>query len=760
MSNPLTLIGGQTAFGTAIDNTGTDVFSIYGSGNTITTGQNVYGTAGNLNVFGNPFGNFGAGYAADFATTINIGNSSGVVDQITLDGSSNVVQTSAGASITNGSLVNILFDPLPFPTEDIYPNDGAGWNTVNLSAASSAITVGDQATDPSGNNSATIANVGGVTSVDLTGAYDYVKLTGDVADTVITSDNTDGGAGYATVSVGAADDDAFGNTSQICIADNYNTVFVGDANAMVAGGNSYNTVQTGDGNDGVYLWGGNNSVTVGGGNDTVSIHGGVSSVNIAGVDWQGGPDVDSDSSMPTANDTVWLDGTNDTVVAGDENVTVSGSDGNSVFNLGNGNDNITAGGSLNNITVGAGTNQILLNGNYNNIKVNDKSGAGFDTIYLGAGIGDVIWLDHAAGAIYGTGTGTTWITQSASATNSVSINLNNGTGIISLGDGINIVKANGNFSQINVGDGGNSITALGSNDHIFAGNGDDVIKAGNSASILAGSGNDTVTTGTSSYVKLGGGMDIVSVGGGSKVTVGNGNDKITSNGAGGNILVVGGNGNDTVSLAGSGNTVFLGNGNDSVSSTGGNAFVTVGSGNDTVNVGANSSVFVGANSSSNDTVNVGAGSTVRSTGGSETINGTSNDQFFLNNLVSPSNLLVTGSGNSIALGGNSSANVTLNAAQENDTVTVQAQYNAGPNNGAYSGTVTIANFGQTSVLDLQSLYASDNTALNSFSAVTSHVQTVGGNYELALKGGGAIYFTDQGALSSGQFNFTTNHGLV
>jgi hypothetical protein len=757
MTNPITMTGGQFALGTAVDNTGTDVFSLYGMQNTIVTGTT--GSAGNLYVFGNPFGNApnSPALAEDGATTIDIGNSTAVTDQITLDQSYNLVASSPSTSIT-GSSVNIMFDPQPFYTYWL-PNDGAGFNTVNLNAATSIITVADDAIDPAGHNSATIANAYGKTSVELTGAFDNVVLTGDKADTVVTGANTYGSGGNANVSVGALDDDAFGYKSSITVAGSNNNIFVGDANATIGGGYSNNTVAVGDGNDSVTLYGSWNSVTVGGGSNTVSLGGGNSLVNILGFDWTGGPPTpgDPDPLSSSPNDFVYLSGMYNTVNATYENVTIDPSSGYSLFNLGNGDNNVTANGDKNTVNVGDGTNVITLSGNSNGITVTDPTGSGSETINLGGGSSDSVSLDMAGGSVIGTGLGTTWVNQDPTATNSVMVNLNNGRGVISLGDGINIVKANGNLSKILVGDGANNITALGAGDTITAGNGGDIINAGFKANVSAGNGNDNVTTGGLSKVVLGDGQDTVSVGGGSAVTVGNGNDTITSNGPGGFIKVTGGNGNDGVTLAGIKNSVTLGNGSDTVTSTGFGAVVSVGSGNDTVTTGNHSFVTIDtAGAAATDSVTVGDGSTVVAGGGYQTINGTSGDKFYLNDLLNPSNINVTGSNNLVALGENSSATVTLNNSQVGDVVVVQGADTAG----TYTGTVTIANFGQNSQLDLQTLFAHDGTALNNWGAVASHLTGSAGNYQLALAGTGVINFTNAGAMNPGQFVFTSNYGAV
>ena len=647
MTTPILLPGGTAAFGTAIDNTGTDVFSIYDADNAVFAG------AGNLQVYGNPLGNLLPPpiLIPDTRTTVTLKNATGVNDAITIDGSNNLVRM-PGALLTN-AVVTVKIDTFVSAT-------GQGGNavTLNLAGASiAAVTVGGNL--PAGGNLASIANAGGTTAVALSGAGNTVTLTGDIANTVTTGLST-AGFGAALISIGAPDDNAFASNSTVTVAGNTNRVTIGDAAASVTGGVNANVITAGDGNDFITLAGTGNLVLLGGGNDTVNIGGGGATILILGVDLlnlpafadpsgaPGDPPTPDDSAVPISpNDVITIAGVLNTVAATYENVTLNGGAGQANVALGNGNDNVALGGNHNTVAIGSGTNSLTLSGDSNVFTVIDASGIGFDTVSLGAGQGDTINLGGAGGSIIDTGTGKTTVTQSSSATSNVFINLNNGTADITIGDGTSIIMAGGDNSTVRVGHGANNITAKGAHASITGGNGNDTVKAGGFAwvnvgagadsittgatsTVTAGNGNETIVTGSNSAVTGGNGQDKVTVGGGSTVALGNGADTIallggasfvtigqtfvhsneTVTGFGnGNVINAPGDGNDVISLTGNADKITLGNGRDSVTVIGAGATVSLGNGNDSaIKTGATSTVTAG--NGHDDTVSVGAGSTV------------------------------------------------------------------------------------------------------------------------------------------------------
>ena len=389
-----TLTGGEFQAGNAIDNTQTDQFQVYGSGNIIET------IGGNLIVNGGSLAPFGQ----DTATTIFQGTSFGVTDQITLDGGGNTLD---GLGSLFGSTVTYTV------------KGGGGANSVSLN------------------------NFGGTTTLSLGGPGNTVILNGDAANKITST------GGGASVSVGSSDDNLFGNSTSIYLGGTGNKVSGGDEDFLVKGGQG--RVVLGDGTNSVILGGGGNNVTVGGGNNTINAGGSTATVNIVGVDGTNGPvyapDIFDGPVPPSPTDYVTIAGTKDKVTATYENViifgtavtsaaTISLGDGNNAIILGgtggntvtvgNGANSINATGSSSSYKLGDGPNGVTLSGNSNLVSVTDPAGVGLDKVQLGAGQNNKVSLDHAAGSVAGTATvGTTRVTQTGH--NAVTVNLNNGT---------------------------------------------------------------------------------------------------------------------------------------------------------------------------------------------------------------------------------------------------------------------------------------------------------------------------------------------
>ena len=172
-------------FGTALNNTQTDNFFNFGTGNTIV------GEGGNINVIG---------LTTDSNTAVILNSTTGaitgVTDNFTLDGNTNSLTDSTA---TSGSTINFTV------------NGGGGANTVDVTNAStSTITV--SATGPAGGNSVTIDNAGGTNTVSLGGLVNAVTLNGDATNTATFT------AGSATVTIGSSDDNLFGNASTVTFA--------------------------------------------------------------------------------------------------------------------------------------------------------------------------------------------------------------------------------------------------------------------------------------------------------------------------------------------------------------------------------------------------------------------------------------------------------------------------------------------------------------------------------------------------------------
>ncbi len=691
-----TLTGNEFEAGSAIDNTQTDQFTIIGPNNIVLE------NGGNLIVKGYYSGTYGL----DTGTTVMLGTAFAVNDQITLNGSGNAL---VGNGPLFGSTVNFTVSGL---------GSGLGMNTVSLD------------------------NAFGMTTISLGGINNTVMLNGDAINSVSLGDS--GGS----VLIGSYDDNLFGFTSTVSLSGDGNTVAGGDEDFTVSGGVNANTVALGDGTNSVSLSGVNNTITVGGGNNTINAGGSGAVVAITGVDgvsaptFAAGADLADAPVPPSPTDWVIIAGTGDQVVGTYENVDVLGlgvtsnatitlGDGNNIIvlkgtggnkvSLGNGGNAINATGDASLYMLGSGKNAVTLSGNTNTISVNDPTFLGFETVQLGAGRNDVVKLDHAGGTITGTAfIGVTTVTQTGP--NAVNVNLNYGTGNISLGDGNDTVNANGAGSSIVLGNGADVVTANGAGTHVTVGNGNDKVTAnGINAVVKAGNGNDSVMANGANAV----------------VTVGNGNDSIWANGN--NAHVTAGTGNDTIYANGNFAAVTVGN----LSLLNGNVFLSA--------LGSGDHLLVNASPTSVDTVNMGSNDALRITNGRDTIscNG-AGDSIFANNLHPGSVINTVANNTAINLGMNSSAYVHLNPVGTGEVITVQALTSAP----TYTGTVDISGFGLGDKLDLQGL------GFTSFAGVISHM-TFGPLHDtLSLGGGGAIMFDKPTAFSASEFVFTSAHGPV
>ena len=568
MSNPIwTLTGGMFEAGTSVDNTQTDTFNIFGTGNTV---LEQYG-----NLLANGGNGAGFGSSWDSNTTITIGGSD-VTDNITLDGGTNAV---------SGTL---------------------SYSTVNYTVTGLNGTLGG--------NSAKLDNSGGQTTVSMTGDFNSVTLNGDATNSVSFSGDDN------TVLVGSQDDDNFGYSTTINLSGDENvvgspggegTAAAGDENFTITGGTDGNNIYLGDGNNSVSLSGVGNFISVGGGDNSINAGGSGAIVQILGSELSNATafppgddpaDLAYVTSSPT--DSVTISGAGDQVSATYENVNVVGLAVTSaaIITLGNGNNNVLLGGTGgNNVTlgnggnsinasgnasiyrVGSGTNAITLSGNNNAIIVNTPPGTGTDTVQLGVGTGDMVNLGAAGGSVtawapFGT---TTHVMQIGSR--SVTVNLHGGTGIITLGDGNDHVTANGNVSTIHLGNGNNTINAGGNHDHVFVGNGSNTITAnGANDTIIGGNGNDTVTAG----------------GPGTSITLGHGNDVVTATSGDTVTILSAPTATDSVTV-GNNNTVAVTHGTSTITGGAGNTFVLNGLNAHSViyENGNNNLTFIGSDSS-------------------------------------------------------------------------------------------------------------------------------------------------------------------
>ena len=688
-----TLVGGMFVAGTAIDNTQTDYFAVFGANNTILE------QFGNLVVNGGNGACFGLGW--DTNTSITIGGT-GVTDSITLDGGGNSLQGTVSGAVV---------------TETVGGNNGSA-----------------------GGNSVTLTNRLGITGLSLGGANDSVILNGDASNSVLLG----GAAGF--VQIGSADDGLFGYRSSVGLTGAGNVVVGGDENLSVTGGSDGNLVVLGDGNSNIILTGGANIVSVGGGNNTISVSGGLSTIVIQGIDGTSPPafvpdagDAPFVTASPT--DDITIAGANNFVAATYENVNVLGQnvaaatvnlgDGNNTVllggiggntvTLGNGDNLIDATGDGSFYQLGAGANVVTLNGDANTVLIQDPLGVGTDAVSLGSGVGDLVNLAAAGGSVAETGSGSSTTTVVQTGARAVTASLGGATAIVSLGDGNDSVTANGAMSTIILGGGNDTITANGSQDLVVAGGGNDTVAAnGDQSTVILGNGDNNV----------------IANGVQAQVMVGNGNNTILADGSG--------------PSPGAGAQITAGSGTNSITADGNDSTVTVGvvgavppSGNLTLSAtGSNDSLKVNASAASTDTITVGSDDVLSVMNGTATITGTAGNSFVLNGLNSGSTVYEIGNSNMTFLGSDSCALIHLNPASTGDVLTVQG----GPGK-TYAGAVEISGFGNNDQVDLQGLVGAvthaDFGSLSGnalFTAVLANMQDGPIGDTVALVGGGSLKF--------------------
>ena len=671
MGTSKSLTGGQTAIGTSVDATDTDQFVVSGLDNSIESG------AGNLSVNGS--------FGLDSATRVELtSGSSAVVDTVSLDGGSNIVAMAAGAVLADAS--------------------------IDVTVASGEAN--------SGNNYVQLENAGGTTSVRLSGPGDTVVLNGDANNTVALAPDSAGGS---SVVIGAVHDQEFGYASDVTLTGGNNKLFVGDEDATVIGSTD-DLIFLGDGTNNVVVDGTGATIIAGGGNNRIDAGSGEAKVLLLGAD-----DLLVPGSGPlaeTPEDVIKLGGTDNTVFATYENLTIEGNfASDSLISLGNGNNTVTMSGQGNVVLVGTGTNSITFSGSNNDLSVQDPTGTGTESVFLGTSSGNAVSLDAAGGTVTGTDTSSSTLNTIAQVgSEHVSLDLASGAGLISLGDGSDEVTANGNKTSIALGNGVDTVTA----------NGD-------ATDVTVGSGNDSVTAN----------------GAGSEVSVGDGNDMIFAGGQG--AFVKAGDGNDFIFAGGMRTTIIVGNGKDLVVANSDYASVTAGSGNATITAaGDHSSVTIAGKSATSDFVTIGGDATMRATAGTYQVTVADGDNvIFLNATNVGTALTVSGNGNHAVLGDDASAMVQLDPSAIGGVVTVQAA-SAG---GTYAGVVSVTGFTGADLLDLEGLNGANGTALDSLGRVAANTTVGAGSLTIALLGGGSIHL-DTSTLAGANLILGTQTGAV
>jgi hypothetical protein len=724
-----TLTGDQFESGSAIDNTQTDQFILTGASNYVETiGGNIKVTGVNTPTYG-----------PDTNSTVLLAASNGITATVALHGADNTVMG---------------LDPL-YDSTVSYTVSGLG----SLGGA----------------NLLSLDNIGGTTTASLAGPMNAVSLNSDATNTISTGESL-AGVGDADITIGMPFDDNFGWTTSVTAAGSGNIISVGDADATVSGGTNGNSIALGDGENSVTVSGTGNTISTGGGDNTINAGGSGATVTILGVDGESLPAfvADYDDPVPSdPNDVVTIAGTGDVVTATYEDVTVLGTGvtsaatvtlgggNNTILLNGTGDDDITVGGGTNSIrasgnmnilALGAGDNQIVLSGNGNVATVTDPTGTGTDNFQIQGGVGDTITLGMAGGSVTGTATtGVTTISQGLTSLNQVNVNLGNGVGKVTLGNGHDTVTANGAASTISVGSGADTLTANGAGDKVTFGNGSDTVTANGSSDVITGgNGSSTITAngngdaitlgngankltalGTGDTIKVGNGANVISGGSLATITAGSGNNTIT---AGGSSKITAGNGNDTVTANGNGNTVNLGSGNDTVSA-----------------LGTGNTVTIGATSLSVDSVSLGASDSLAISGGTDTINlAGAGDTVRMDNLLAGSVLTANGNNSMLFIGSNSSEDVKLNPAGTGESLTVQALTSSK----AYSGLIEVSGLGVGDTVNL------DGLGFSSFAGVLAAMKFTPTQDVLALQGGGHIAFDMPTAFSPTEFKFSSTFGAV
>ncbi len=508
MPTPIVGYGNDFLFGTASDNTETDLFQLFGPNNTIYTPG-----GGNLDVVGGTL----APYGQDTATSIYIGDTyDSVAVNVALDGSKNTIAGNDGGgtyAYLSDSTVNIKVSGPP-------TGAGTGFNYVGLD------------------------NAGGSTHIVLNGAYNTVLLNDDATNFVAM------GRGHATVNIGYPDDDtAYGYSTIVNLGGGHNSVTGGDANFKVKDPNKggHNTVSLGEGNDAVSVLGLYNLIEVGGGSDQIVAGSGDDIVYLGGNDTE----PSENEYYPPGNDTVQIYNMYNLVSqtstgSNDANVSVTGGTGYNTVLLGNGMDAVSLGGSYNYVSLGYGNDYVNMPGDYNTITAGD----GNDIVALGGGSDNSVTLGNGDDTVTGTG----------------------GDNTVTLGNGSDVITLSGAFESITAGNGNDTVTANGSGDTITLGSGNDNVTALGSDDTItinaAPYSHDNVNIGSNSLLTINSGIDNVTAQGNDTINI-NGSqlgsninlvapndDLFLADNASTNVNMALSGGNDMLTVTGSGSPGF------------------------------------------------------------------------------------------------------------------------------------------------------------------------------------------------------------
>ncbi len=424
-----------------------------------------------LNVHGDAYDD-GNGYNAQFSVSVDGQQIGGVLTTGSRDTFNTQAFTlrgtfGAGAHTITVTFLNDAFGTGPGQDRNLYVDTAINGGLVTELHTPLFYT---------GSSTTFTANVPGATLTGSTLAgqmENYAILSGTPGNDSITAQG-DGN----NVILGTAGDKQNGQTDQVGIAGNRNTVVAGDENTTVTGTGTGTGLTLGNGNETVTLDGAGTFLEVGVGTNTIALTGGSANVLIGGS-----------STVTRFKDSVTIDGENNRVsarvtngkfvTAGD--VTITGGSGHGTFYLGAGTGTISTGGLYNTISVGYY--------DYGPGKFDITPGNGFDTVLVSSSnVGDITTV-HLAG------------THNTVNTSNVAVAVTGGDGQNTVTLGVQTYGARVT-DTVTLGGENNTVNLLDSLSAIDAGSGHETINlyGGKASLVFHGSGNILFDSGPQFYI--------------------------------------------------------------------------------------------------------------------------------------------------------------------------------------------------------------------------------------------------------------------
>ena len=573
-------------------------------------------------------------------------------------------------NFVNAVLYSFTLTPPVHPVLSTMSDDGT--LTLNTGSLADQRLVGNTGTSGdqymitgNGGGSYTITSNG--TTQNLTGVKKITADTGD-GDANITLRNVDvpvsitGGNGNNVIDTGGANDGTFtfGNGNNTIIGTNAgDTITVGDGNNTIIDGDGADTITAGNGNNYIDGGAGNDRITVGNGNNTI-VGGKGDNTIITGT----GNNVVIGGQATSIATTFTNGGVTYNVFGADPSGKISNAgvtgDGNNTITTGNG-DNIVLGGT--------GADTITVTGAGDNFVVGDIGTATVTSAAAFASTGNAAVVSIAA-------TGTVGGNDTIDAHNAFGDNVllgGAGDDMLLGGSGTNVILGdNGSVAGPAGGISGQfTITATPDatgNDTIIGGVGVDVLIGGPGNDTINGNaGNDIIAGDDATVVRtaaIGATANLVSA---TEIADGATGNDILSGGTGDDI-VLGGGGNDMID-GGSGNNLLLGDYGkvdfsvsgqitvtgkiDTVGMTDGADMLTGGDGNNLIMGGGGADTMTAGNG--NDIFFGDAGQAVFRSADYSVITAQTVDEAF----GAADNIVLTGTGTNVVLGGAGDDNIAL-----------------------------------------------------------------------------------------------------